>query len=106
MPKEGSDYYVDCIAIPIAAKNKDLAEKFLDYVMRPDIQARITEYTGYGNPNKRSIEGGFISPETLADKRIYPEPDIMSKLESWDTQSETGSFGINSIWSELIKSEQ
>jgi len=102
VPSEGSDIYFDMMAIPIGAKNKDNAEKFINYVLRPEVHALITDYTGYGNPNKQSHELGLIDEEQLASPIVYPPEEIMDLLETWDTEeSSERTAMINQIWSEL-----
>jgi spermidine/putrescine-binding protein len=47
--------------------------------LRPEVGAKITNYTWYGSPNKAAEE--FIDPEILEEPAIYPPPEVMEKLE-------------------------
>jgi spermidine/putrescine transport system substrate-binding protein len=80
VPEEGSDLYFDVMAIPRDAKNTAAAEVFINYILRPDVQAAINNYTGYPTPNRAAIELGYIDEESLADPVIYPDTDL---LEPW-----------------------
>lgn len=51
IPKEGATIFYDTIAIPKGSKNKELAEKFINYLLDPEVSAQNYEYLGYGNPN-------------------------------------------------------
>ncbi|MDO6705362.1 extracellular solute-binding protein [Photobacterium sp. 1_MG-2023] len=46
-PKEGGIYWVDNLAITNNAKNVDAAHKMIDFLLRPDVAAKISEETGY-----------------------------------------------------------
>jgi len=55
LPKEGSDLWVDVLAIPKDAKNKSGAHAFMDFILRPEIAKQITEYSLYNSPNKAGM---------------------------------------------------
>ena len=73
IPEEGSDIYFDVMAIPRDAPNKVAAELFINYILRPEVQAACNEYTGYATPNRAAIEEGYVSSEMLSDPVIYPD---------------------------------
>jgi len=50
-PKEGTPMYMDSLCILKGAKNVDAAYKFIDYILRPDIAARIADYLMIPSPN-------------------------------------------------------
>ncbi len=83
IPKEGTARFVDVVAIPIGSKNKYTAEVFLNYILRPDVHAKITNYTNYATPNKASMDQGLIDKEILADTAVYPSGEDRQRLESW-----------------------
>jgi len=56
IPNEGSNVWVDCMVIPRNAKNKENAEKFIDFLCRPDIAQKNCEYIWYSSPNSGAIE--------------------------------------------------
>jgi len=51
IPNEGSNTWVDCMAISKGSKNKYEAEQFINFMLRPDISMLNTEYVGYATPN-------------------------------------------------------
>lgn len=79
IPKEGSNKWVDNYVISSGSKNVEAAHAFLNFVMRPDIAARISNKLLYASPN-RSAEA-LISPEILSNPIIYPGPDQLMNLE-------------------------
>jgi spermidine/putrescine transport system substrate-binding protein len=80
IPREGSDIYFDMMAVPRDAPNKVAAEAFINYILRPEVQAACNEYTGYATPSHAAIEEGYVGSEMLSDPVIYPD---VTRLESW-----------------------
>lgn len=79
IPTEGSQIWVDNLAILAKAPHRDLAEKFLNYVLNAEVGARLSNFTQYATPNKAALE--FIRPEDLKNPTIYPPADVRAKLE-------------------------
>lgn len=79
IPQEGSSQFIDTVCIPKSAPNKDLAEKFINYLLRPEINAKITVFTKYGTCVPSAKEH---LPENLQKHEfIYPSADVMESLE-------------------------
>ena len=81
IPNEGSVIWFDMMGIPADAKNVDNAHKFIDYILRPEVIAEITNYVWYSNPNLvANTTEGLIDPEILEDPAIYPTEETLLKL--------------------------
>ena len=80
IPEEGTNVWVDTLAIPINAPNKALAEVFIDYVLDPQVGADISNYTAYASPNKAAIEQQLIDEALLSDPGIYPSEETMQGM--------------------------
>ena len=78
IPKEGTALWFDMMAIPKDAPNADNAHAFINYIMRPDVIAPITDYVAYANPNKASDE--LVDPEIRNDPAIYPTDEVLERL--------------------------
>ncbi|MFQ5880160.1 MAG: extracellular solute-binding protein [Dehalococcoidia bacterium] len=79
IPAEGSDIWFDNLAIPRDARNKAAAELFLNYILRPDVQAEISNYTGFATPNRVALEQGLVDEESLADEASYPPATVLRR---------------------------
>ena len=79
VPKEGTTIWVDNMAVPADAPSQVTAEIFINFLLRPDIGARLTNYTYYASPNEASKS--LIKPEITGNASIYPPADVMGKLE-------------------------
>jgi putrescine transport system substrate-binding protein len=69
-PKEGAEIGFDMLAIPADAPHKTEALAFINYVLQPDIMARITDATRY--PNAIPATRALVRPELLNDPAIFP----------------------------------
>ncbi|MFD2236812.1 polyamine ABC transporter substrate-binding protein [Aureimonas populi] len=78
IPKEGALMWFDQMAIPADAPHVDAAHQFIDFMMRPDIIARSTDYVVYANGNLASQE--LIDPEILSDPAVYPDEATLETL--------------------------
>ncbi|HEX5004367.1 MAG TPA: spermidine/putrescine ABC transporter substrate-binding protein [Gemmatimonadales bacterium] len=74
VPREGSAIWTDLLAIPANAPNVDAAIRFIDYILRPEVGARIAEATGYGCPNAAATA-------LLANPVPYPTEAELARLE-------------------------
>jgi spermidine/putrescine-binding protein len=79
IPQEGGVIWTDNLAIPKGARNREGAHLFIDFLLRPQISARIVNFLRYPSPNEAARP--FILPEILADPAIYPPEEILDKLE-------------------------
>ncbi len=80
IPKEGAMVNIDVMAIPADAPHPDAAHAFINFLLRPDIIADITNAVGYANAVNASLQ--YISPEIKNDPVIYPPADIKARLFS------------------------
>lgn len=77
IPKEGAVVNIDAAAIPADAPHPDNAYKFIDFLMRPEIIAAISNTTGYANAVTASKAS--LKKELLDDPAIYPPADVLAK---------------------------
>lgn len=64
VPTEGSDLWVDTMTILEGSPNKEAAHAFIDFILRPEVQAWVVDNISYKVPNAAAME--LVSPETLA----------------------------------------
>lgn len=79
IPKEGGTIWSDNYAIPKGAKNKELAEKFINYMLDPEVSAKNYESIGYSDPNTKATP--FHTEEYNNDKMINLSADELSRTE-------------------------
>ena len=77
VPREGAQMSIDMLGIPADAPHPDNAHRFIDYILRPEVIAAITNAVSYPNPNLAATP--FVRPEIRDDPGIYP-PDAVRRL--------------------------
>lgn len=79
IPKEGSSQFIDTVCIPKSAPHKDLAEKFINYLLRPEINAKVSAFTKYGTCVPAAND--HLPEEILKHEYIYPTAEVLQSLE-------------------------
>lgn len=96
MPKEGLFLQQDNFVIPKGAQNVDLSEKFINFIMDPEISAEISKSFPYGNPNEKAKE--LMDKKMINDEAVYPPEEAVKKGEYLkDIGSKITKF--DNIWS-------
>lgn len=70
--------WFDMMVMPRDARNVDNAYKFLDYILRPEVIAEISNYVAYANGNQASKS--LVDESVLNDPGIYPTQETLNKL--------------------------
>jgi putrescine transport system substrate-binding protein len=78
IPREGAVVFVDVMAIPADAKHPQNAHRLIDFLMRPDVIARITGYVGYANAIPASLP--LLDEEVRNDPGIFPAKEVLERL--------------------------
>ncbi len=78
IPKEGAMIWIDMMAIPADAPHPGNALKFIDYILRPEVAAKISDAVAYANPNQAATK--LVDPKLANDPNIYPSADVRARL--------------------------
>jgi len=78
VPKEGANETFSSLLIPEGAPHPQAAYEFINFILRPDIIAEISNAIYYGNDNLASRP--LVDPRILADVTLYPTPEIEARL--------------------------
>ncbi len=79
VPKEGSNLWFDSMVIPKNAKNKENAEKFINFILEPENAAQNAEYVGYSLPSSEAA--ALLDEEVREDYVAYPSKEVIENLE-------------------------
>lgn len=77
VPRQGAQMSIDMLAIPRDAPHPDNAHRFIDYILRPEVIAAITNAVSYPNPNLAAT--ALVAPAIRDDPGIYP-PEAVRRL--------------------------
>ncbi|WP_246712063.1 polyamine ABC transporter substrate-binding protein [Rhizobium sp. WW22] len=89
IPTKGAQMWFDVMAIPADAPHVEEAHIFLNYIMKPEVIAKASNFTSYANGNKASQQ--FVSKDVLEDPSVYPTDAVREKLYTltpWDSKTQ------------------
>ena len=98
VPREGSSLWMDVMAIPKGARNVDGALKLINFLLRPDVAARLSEAIRYPSPNRSSWE--LTSEEVMNDPMIHPPAEVFDRLEWLEDLGEFATV-VDRLWTEV-----
>jgi putrescine transport system substrate-binding protein len=78
IPSNGGLLFFDMMAIPADAAHPKNAHKFIDYILRPEVHASITNKVFYANPNAASRK--FVKPDIANNPTVFPPAADMAKM--------------------------
>ncbi|HIX52659.1 MAG TPA: extracellular solute-binding protein [Candidatus Lachnoclostridium stercoripullorum] len=99
IPEEGTNLWIDSWVIPKNARNKENAEKWIDFLCRPDIAKRNFEYITYATPNRGAFE--LLDPELQQNKAVFPDWDSLQDAEVYQYLGDEVDSLYNELWKEV-----
>jgi spermidine/putrescine transport system substrate-binding protein len=98
IPREGCEMWIDSMVILRSAENKDLAYKFIDFLLEAENARRNAEFVQYATPNATAYK--MLTPEARENRLIYPDSLVMSRCHP------LGDIGdnivkIDKVWEEV-----
>jgi spermidine/putrescine transport system substrate-binding protein len=87
IPKEGCTIWGDSMCVPKTAPNKRAAHEWMNYILRPEVGAALSEATGYGTPNAAAakvMKNPVPYPTEDELKRLEYQIDLGKDTETWD----------------------
>lgn len=99
IPKDGTQLWFDNLAIPNDAPDVEEAHALIDYLQRPEVAAKNTNFISYANGNLASQK--FIDQTILDDPGIYPDDATMAKLYTVVAHDQKTQRLINRLWTRI-----
>lgn len=99
IPKEGGTIWVDNVCIPKGAPNRELAHKFIDYLLRPDVSAAISNEVAYANPNEAAQK--LIKKEVLDDPVANPSEAELKRCSLLKELPPAAKKKLDDAWAEV-----
>jgi len=82
IPSTGGLLFFDVMVIPADAERPGNAHKFINYILRPEVHASLTNKVFYANPNKESRK--FVKPDVASNPTVFPSDADMKKMVAPD----------------------
>jgi len=99
IPKQGSQMWFDNIAIPKDAPHPETAHAFINFLLKPQVAARNSNFVAYANGNLASQK--FIDKAVLGDPGVYPPAEIMDKLYTIQARGPREQRLLNRLWTRV-----
>ena len=98
IPKEGTNFWFDAMAIPKGAPNKEAAEKFINFMCETEIAFRNADYIGYSSPHTEAVKK--LPQEITGNRSAYPlEKDLLNCEVFIDLGSSLKDY--DRVWTEV-----
>lgn len=99
IPKEGALMWFDNMAIPADAKNVEEAHIFINYIQRPDVIAKASNFVYYANGNKDSQ--ALLNEDVIGDTAIYPDEATLKNLYTISPAGPKEQRAITRLWTKV-----
>jgi putrescine transport system substrate-binding protein len=99
IPKGGAQMWFDNLAIPKDARNVAEAHAFIDYLLRPEVAAKNSNFVSYANGNLASQK--FIDKAVLEDRTVYPDDATMASLYTITAHDQRTQRLMNRLWTRI-----
>lgn len=99
VPREGSMLWIDTLAIPDGAPNVENAYKLINFLLRPDIAAKMTNMTYIGTTNVASLD--MLPDGVRNDQSIFPPQEALSKMQVNKMHKPQIERLLNRIWTKI-----
>ena len=99
IPKEGAQLWFDNLAIPKDAKNAADAHALINYLLKPEVAAKNSNFVSYANGNAASRP--LIDKAILEDKSIYPDEATMKGFYTIKAHDQKTQRAMNRLWTKI-----
>jgi putrescine transport system substrate-binding protein len=100
VPKEGAEMWFDQMAIPADAQHVAEAHEFMNYMMKPEVSAKASNYVFYASGNKAAQQ--FIDKEILDNPAIYPDEATLANLFTVTPYDPKTQRLITRTWTKIV----
>ena len=101
LPKTGGLIFFDTMAVPKDAKHPNNAFAFMNYFLKPEVSAALTNELGYATANKASLAD--VKPEMAQDKTIFPDAENLQKMISPASFSNEARESMSNVFTNFKK---
>jgi putrescine transport system substrate-binding protein len=100
VPKEGALLWFDLLAMPADAPNPDNAYAFLDYLLEPEVMAKISNFVTY--PNAVPASYAFIDEAVKDNPSLFPSPEVRANLFTVTSFDQKAQRNLTRLWTKLL----
>ena len=97
IPKENTTGWIDHLMITAGSENKELAHKFLEYMVQAQTQKKVTDVTGYTPANPQAAK--YMTPDEIKSLHLDDVDNYQKRLYFWQNVPRRAKY--NEIWNEV-----
>ncbi len=97
IPKENTTGWIDHLMITTGSENKDLAYRFLEYLLQAQTQKKVTDVTGYTPANPQAAH--YMTPDEIKNLHLDDVDNYQKRLYFWQNVPRRAKY--NEIWNEV-----
>ena len=101
LPKTGALIFFDTLAVPKDAKHPNNAFAFINYFLRPEVSASLTNELSYATANKASLAS--VKPDIAQDKAVFPDAVNLQKMISPASFSNEARESMSKVFTQFKK---
>ena len=101
IPKENTTGWIDHLMITAGSENKELAAKFLEYMVQARTQKQVTDITGYTPANPQAAQ--FMTPDEIKNLHLDDVDNYQKRIYFWQNVPRRAKY--NEIWNEVKASQ-
>src|ERR1700761_2837631 len=99
IPKEGAQMFFDHLAIPADAQHVAEAYELINYLYRPDVAAKNSNFLSYANGNLASQK--LVAAKIFNDKTVYPDDETLKRLFVITARDPATQRILNRLWTKV-----
>ena len=99
IPEEGAQLWFDMMAIPADAPDPDAAHAFINYILRPEVIAKASNFVTYPNANAKATE--LVDPALREDTDLFPTEEMKKKLVVITPYDQRAQRNLTRLWTRV-----
>ena len=100
IPQEGAQLWFDMMAIPTDAQNVENAYAFINYLLEPEVMAKISNFVTYPNAVPASLP--LIDEEVKGDPNLFPPAELRQKLFVVTPYDQKVQRAVTRLWTRIV----
>src|SRR5215475_7222397 len=99
IPKEGAQMWFDNLAVPKDASHVAEAHELINYLLRPEVAAKNSNFVAYANGNLASQK--LVDKAVIEDKGVYPDEATLARLYTINAHDQKTQRLMNRLWTRI-----
>lgn len=99
-PKEGTNLFFDAMVVPKTSQNQEAAERFINFMLEPDIALANIEFIGYSTP--MTVVREMLDEEVRESPISYPSEELLSRCDVFTNLDAATNESLQERWTDIL----